>query len=331
MSNFIAANALRARTRTRQDANKRHRNLELRQLKYFVKVGELLSFSEAARELFVSQSTLSQQIRALEDELRCTLLKRDSHSVTLTEEGRYFLIDARQTLQQAQQCIDRITDVQNLEEGSLNIGCTHSFGPILRQTMLDFTNQHPNIRLDVCFRTMEEIMELLQRQEIDFALSYKPHETYENIESHVLFDNKLCVFLSEDHPLVRKGLETITLSEMQELRFAMPAKGMQARNLFEHLVADKGFKFDIRLEINEVNILLDLVRSGRFATVLSRAADTTQQGLRGLPIDVPGNNIEGCFHLIKGKYIKRSVKEFIRTLSEKNTNSILMKQWFDMN
>ena len=82
--------------------------MELRQLRYFVKVGELLNFTEAARELFVSQSTLSQQIRSLEDELRCSLLVRDSHSVTLTEEGRYFLSDARKTLQQAQQCVDRI-------------------------------------------------------------------------------------------------------------------------------------------------------------------------------------------------------------------------------
>lgn len=306
-----------------------HREMELRQLRYFVKVGELLSFSEAARELFVSQSTLSQQVKTLEDELGCALLKRDSHSVVLTEEGRYFLIDARKTLQQAQQCVDRIADVRNLEEGSLSIGCTHSFGPILRQTVLDFTSAHPNIRLEVCFRTMEEVMGLLQRQEIDFALSYRPRETYENIESHVLFDNRLCVFLSEGHPLVRDGRGSITLSEMQELRYAMPAKGMQARNLFEHLVEGKGFKFDVRLEVNEVNMLLELVRSGRFATVLSRAADTTQHGLSSLPIDVAGNRIEGCFHLIRGRYVKRAVKEFIRTLSEKNTDSILMRSWFE--
>lgn len=293
--------------------------MELRQLKYFVKVGDLLNFSEAARELFVSQSTLSQQIRSLEDELRCPLLKRDSHSVSLTEEGRYFLEDARLTLQQAQQCVDRIADVQNLEEGALSIGCTHSFGPILRQTMLEFTNQHPNIRLNVSFRTMEELMVMLQRQEVDFALSYKPRETYENIESHVLFDNKLCVFLSDKHPLARNTRGSgVTLSQMQSLRFAMPAKGMQARNLFEHLIADKGFEFDVRLEINEVNILLDMVRSGQFATVLSRAADTVSHGLVCLPINVTGNNIEGCFHIFKGKYVKRSVKEFIRILSDKN-------------
>lgn len=304
--------------------------MELRQLKYFVKVGELLNFTEAARELFVSQSTLSQQIRSLEDELRCSLLVRDSHSVTLTEEGRYFLSDARKTLQQAQQCVDRIADVQNLDEGELNIGCTHSFGTILRETMLDFTSLHPNIHLNARFKTMEELMGMLQRQEVDFALSYKPHELFDNVESHVLFDNKLCVFLSESHPLAAElsGCQ-ISLTRMQALKYAMPTRGMQARNLFEMLIDDKGYTFDIRLEINEVNTITDIVRNSHFATVLSRAAVTAQSGLVCVPIDVSGNNIEGCFHILRGKYVKKSVKEFIRILSSKNADNIMLQHWFD--
>ena len=304
--------------------------MELRQLRYFVKVGELLNFTEAARELFVSQSTLSQQIRSLEDELRCSLLVRDSHSVTLTEEGRYFLSDARKTLQQAQQCVDRIADVQNLDEGELNIGCTHSFGTILRETMLDFTSRHPNIHLNARFKTMEELMGMLQRQEVDFALSYKPHELFDNVESHVLFDNKLCVFLSESHPLAAElsGCQ-ISLTRMQALKYAMPTRGMQARNLFEMLIDDKGYAFDIRLEINEVNTITDIVRNSHFATVLSRAAVTAQSGLVCVPIDVSGNNIEGCFHILRRKYVKKSVKEFIRILSSKNADNIMLQHWFD--
>ena len=304
--------------------------MELRQLRYFVKVGELLNFTEAARELFVSQSTLSQQIRSLEDELRCSLLVRDSHSVTLTEEGRYFLSDARKTLQQAQQCVGRIADVQNLDEGELNIGCTHSFGTILRETMLDFTSRHPNIHLNARFKTMEELMGMLQRQEVDFALSYKPHELFDNVESHVLFDNKLCVFLSESHPLAAElsGCQ-ISLTRMQALKYAMPTRGMQARNLFEMLIDDKGYAFDIRLEINEVNTITDIVRNSHFATVLSRAAVTAQSGLVCVPIDVSGNNIEGCFHILRGKYVKKSVKEFIRILSSKNADNIMLQHWFD--
>lgn len=69
--------------------------MELRQLRYFIKVAETLSFSEAAKALFVTQSTLSQQIKQLEYDLDTLLLERSSHGVTLTEAGRELLPCAR--------------------------------------------------------------------------------------------------------------------------------------------------------------------------------------------------------------------------------------------
>ena len=65
--------------------------MELRQLRYFIKVAETLSFSEAAKALFVTQSTLSQQIKQLEHDLDTLLLERSSHGVTLTEAGSELL------------------------------------------------------------------------------------------------------------------------------------------------------------------------------------------------------------------------------------------------
>ena len=80
--------------------------MELRQLKYFVKTAETLNFSEAARALFVTQSTLSQQIRQLEQEMDTLLFERDSHSVQLTESGERLLPLAKRTLMDAVTCMD---------------------------------------------------------------------------------------------------------------------------------------------------------------------------------------------------------------------------------
>ena len=95
--------------------------MELRQLKYFVKTAETLNFSEAARLLYVTQSTLSQQIRQLAQELGTALFVRDSHSVSLTESGEQLLPLAKRTLQDAAACQDRIKDLQQMLCGSLNI------------------------------------------------------------------------------------------------------------------------------------------------------------------------------------------------------------------
>ncbi len=112
--------------------------MELRQLRYFVKTAETLNFSEASRALFITQSTLSQQIKQLELEIGAPLFMRDSRTVQLTEAGSELLPYALRTLHEAQLCLDRMTDLNRLLAGTLNIGVTYSFSPILTETLLDF-------------------------------------------------------------------------------------------------------------------------------------------------------------------------------------------------
>lgn len=109
--------------------------MELRQLRYFVKVAETLNFSEASKELFITQSTLSQQVKQLEESLGTQLLVRTSHSVTLTEAGTELLPYARQTLRDAEQCRQRIADLDAGLGGGLDIGVTYSFSPILTESL----------------------------------------------------------------------------------------------------------------------------------------------------------------------------------------------------
>ena len=110
--------------------------MELRQLKYFVKVAELLSFSKAAKALYITQSTLSQQIKQLEDELDMALFFRNNHKVTLTEAGETFLEGAKKTLADADDNKAKIMDLASGHRGTLNIGVTHSFGSILTESCL---------------------------------------------------------------------------------------------------------------------------------------------------------------------------------------------------
>ncbi|HAP29026.1 MAG TPA: LysR family transcriptional regulator, partial [Porphyromonadaceae bacterium] len=131
--------------------------MELRQLRYFAEAARLLSFSEAARSMCVAQSTLSQQVRQLEDELGVQLFDRQSHSVTLTEAGAEVLPYALRTICEADTCRARVADLASLAAGELNIGVTYSFSPILTETLVEFTHAYPGVKLNVFYKPMAEL------------------------------------------------------------------------------------------------------------------------------------------------------------------------------
>lgn len=290
--------------------------MELRQLKYFVKTAETLNFSEAARALFVTQSTLSQQVRSLEQELGVELFQRDSHSVALTESGEHLLPVAKRTLQDAELCFTQISDLRQMLSGVLNIGISYTFAPVLKEAIMEFTKQYPGVRLNVICRTMGELLDLLKRREVDFVLCFKPNILDDEIESHILFDNQLSVIVSSNHPLADR--KSLAISDIMPYRIVMPARETQARNAFELFFPGVTDKLSVVVEINEVNVLLDLVRSTQMVTFLSEATLYQKGGLVAIPIEASNTQMEGCVHTLKKVYRKRAADEFIRILSATN-------------
>lgn len=299
--------------------------MELRQLKYFVKAAELLNFSEAAKALFITQSTLSQQIRQLEQEMNTQLFHRNSHEVRLTETGESLLAFAQRTLHDAEACMDCIHDLQHVMTGTLNIGVTFTFSPILTETLIDFMKQYPGVKLNIYYKSMGELLEMLQRHEIDFALAFRPTIHMKDIESHVLFNNHLAAIVQSSHPLAK--LSKVSLGELQKYDLALPAKGLQARNEFDKLQSLYYTDFKVRIELNEVNILLKLIRQSNLVTVLSEATIHNEQGVKAVPLDFPENDMEGCIHLLKNVYRKHSAQVFIHMLCESNAVRARINDW----
>lgn len=288
--------------------------MELRQLKYFVKVAELCSFSEASRQLNITQSTISQQIKQLEEELNVELLIRSSHGVSVSDIGKEFLPQAQKTLREAMTCIDKIHDVQQLEVGELTIGTTMTFMPLLKETVQTFMKSYPGIKLNIVCNSMENLMNMLERQNIDVALSYKSDDVYPEIQSHVIFDNQLAVIVDKNHPLSMQ--KSATLADLEKYPLALPAKGLQARKAFDRLAEGKGYKFDVRLEVNDVQLLMNIVQSSLLVTVLSEATSKRMLGITAVRLEMPNTSMEGSFHVKKGVYTKNATKAFLRILCE---------------
>ena len=297
--------------------------MEIRHLKYFVKIAEMLNFSEAAKALFITQSTLSQQIRQLEQEVNAQLFERNNHNVRLTEAGEELLPYARQTLKASQACLDRIQDLQQMMTGTLNIGVTFSFSPILTEALFSFIKLYPKVKLNIHYKPMSELMKMLEHDEVDFALTFRPAELNRDIESHFLFDNHLAVIVRDDHPLAHK--ESVSITELEHYDLVLPAKGLQARNAFDLMCVGHAHNLKVRIELNDVNILLKMVKQSGMITILSETTIYNEEGFKSIPIDLRIKEMEGCIHVKKNVYQKRSAKEFIRLLSESNAVRKQMK------
>ena len=298
--------------------------MELRQLRYFTKAAETLNFSDAAKCLNIAQSSLSQQVKQLEDELGTQLFIRSSHSVRLTEAGEMMLPFALRTLREAESCVDRIHDLQKLLTGTLNIGVTHSFSPILTESVISFTKMYRTIKLNIVYKQMNELMELLAKREIDFVLAFRPLQPMPDVESHILFQNALSAIVGKHHPLASR--EKVSIAELEKYELALPSKGLQARNAFDSIAPDFN-SFNIRIELNEVNTLLKLIRQTGLVTVLAEDSIYDIQDVKAVPIDVPGNEMTGCVHILKDTYRKHSTQEFIRILTESIAVKRLRNNW----
>lgn len=287
--------------------------MELRQLKYFVEVGRLGSFSLASKSLFITQSTISQQIQKLEEELGVELLTRDTRHVSLSDYGQQFYPSAVQVLEEARAGAERIKDVKALKVGALSVGATYSFSPLLKQTVLDFYRKYPRIRLNLIITSQEELWQKLLDRDLDVALTYKSQLGDDRIESHMLFQSRLCL-VGRIGELKGVGKE-VSVQDLSRFPLALPSKGLQARDTLEDVLFAQDVKLDIRLEINSVRTLLDLVGSSPLVTILSEEAIHQVQGFEAVPIAHPDGRMDGCYHFLKGSYHKNAARKFIELLT----------------
>ena len=290
--------------------------MELRQLKYFVTTAETLSFSDAARKLFISQSTLSQQIRQLESELGTELFKRDSHNVALTEAGDRLLPLARTAIYDADICKTQMLDLQEEVSGTLNVGLIYSFSHFFVEPMRRFLLQYRNVKLNIYYTNSRKLLDLLRRRKIDFALAFRTGNGFDDVESQVLFKDTLCAVVRKDHILADK--KKITLEELQGYGIVMPACGMQSRLMLDEYLSLSNANLKVRIELNDANLMVNLISNSALLVGLL-TADTVSHhpDLRAIPLDVPDNAIYGCLHVLNDAYVKRSARILMDMIEEK--------------
>lgn len=296
--------------------------MELRQLKYFVAVARTLSFSEAARQLYVTQGTLSQQIMLLEDELGSMLFERTSHKVTLTEPGMVLFPLAKNIIQQVEQCKLQLGDLRKALGGELNIGMTYSFSDLITDTVRDFLKTYPGVKLRIYYKTASELYQMMVKGEVDVILAFKPVVQHKDLVSETLFNFDLCAVMRKDHPLSDR--KVLTLEELKNFNIALPGSGLQARKTFEKFNNIDTNGLNVRVELNDPNVIMDLVQSSNLVTILSSLAALYRPNLAAVPLEGYIGKMEGCVHWLKGAYHKKSAEAFIEMVRESAAVSKLL-------
>ena len=237
--------------------------MELRYLRYFVAVADVLHFGRAARSLHIAQPPLSQQIRRLEQELGVDLFHRTNRRVELTDAGRAFLVEARATLAQAERARDVVTRAARGEVGHLIVGHMASAEFTVFPRLLPvFRKRHPSVELTFQLLGVREQLQMLHERQIHAGFLRLPAND-PALTVKTILREALVVVLPKRHRLARR--RSVTLPELRGERFVLFPRH-HAPGYHDALVAicrQVEEKPAITRDTTRLHTLLSLVATGR--------------------------------------------------------------------
>ena len=228
----------------------------LRQIKYFQTIVEKGSFSDAAADLYISQSAVSQQMQALEKELGVALFERHNRRFTLTEAGEHFYKKSLVITAELEQLQREVVRIDRRDEAVLSLGVLVSYdGEEFHRAIAAFAEAYPSVRLNILRGNHEELYHALRTEKIDLALNDQRRafsDAYEN------------VVLARARAIVRdlwQGLATIAKMEgkWQFLLYTVLIWGCYFLQLY---IASKAFSFTSHLGVLPVLVLFVLSSIG---------------------------------------------------------------------
>jgi DNA-binding transcriptional LysR family regulator len=192
------------------------RGVELRHLRYFVTVAELLNFTKAAAKLRVAQPALSRQVRDLEDELGVKLIERTSRSARLTDAGKVFITEAKAILQRAEDATKLARAVGRGEQGEIHVGYAPSLTVELLPCMLHtFHNAAPGVQVKLHDQSTDEMVRGLNEGKLHLALMARPSkEELRGLTFELLREYPMCVAMQLTHRLARA--KEITVAQIAD-------------------------------------------------------------------------------------------------------------------
>lgn len=291
--------------------------MEIKNLITFLRVAELNSFTKAAQALDYSQSTVSFQIKQLEDELHCLLFERINHSLSLTGAGRELIGYAKE--------ICRLTDeYQQLRQKDEPVrGYVHIVVPdsVCEAMMLDnysdFFRRYPGIRLRFSTADTENMFRLLDRNEADVMLTLDSHVYQANYI--IAKETRMATgfFAGACSPLA--GRKNLQLEDVLRMPMILTERGMGYRGVLDAALAQRSMEIEPVLEIGRTDIITKVLEEGNAVSFLPEFV-TRQKVEQGslVRLDVAGFELDIWQQLIfhRNKWRSKALDTFINYVCE---------------
>ena len=291
--------------------------MEIRNLRTFQQVAEKNSFTAAANALGYSQSTVSFQIKQLEDELHCLLFERINHTVTLTEQGKELLEYAQKVL--------RLTDEfkQSMTETDTPEGLVHIVTPdstcesMMTTNYLEFCKRYPKINLKFSTADTVDMFRMLDRNEADIILTLDSHvysreyviAKEERVQMHFV--------TGAQSPFAKK--RNLSIRDFASEPFLMTERGIGYRRVLDEVLAKMSIEINPILEIGRTDIITKVLSNGIGISFLPEfvVKEGVESGALAI-LDVADVKIDVWKQLIyhRNKWMSHSLLSFIEYVKQ---------------
>lgn len=292
-------------------------NTKLDYYRIFLEVANTLSFSDAAKKLFISQSAVSQTIKQLESDLNTTLFQRYAKGVILTKEGtllKQYAQDALATLSIAEK---KLIDMKEMEEGTLSIGAGDTISSnYLIPYLESFHAMYPKIKIEVYNRTSLEMVDLVKSGIVDLAFINLP-----------LSDKELTIqpcFVIHDIFVCAKNKTlkaSYTRQEIANMPLILLEKNANSRKFIDHQFKKSHITLNAQIELGAHDLLLQFAKIdlGVSCVIKEFATDYLNRKLiQEIPMQEPLPKRAIAYTHLKRMPLSNAAQSFLAFVEQKN-------------
>lgn len=284
--------------------------MEFRPLRMFVEVVRQGGFSQAAREVNATQSTISKAVKQLEDEIGVPLLDRIGHRSMLTTAGEIVYRRGVRLLADRDDLLAELDDLRGLGRGVLRlglppIGSSTLFAPLFAT----YRQRYPGVEVQLTEHGSDRLEESLRAGEIDFAGALLP--TSEDFEVQLVRREPLVALLPPGHPLARR--RRIALAELRETPFIMFESGFALHRVILDACRRAELEPKVVAVSSQIDFMVKLVAAGMGTTFLPRmiAQQRAGKAVRCVPLSEPGTDWVMAMVWRRGAYLSAAAQAWL--------------------